>query len=66
LSDRERQVLACITAGCSNVQISGQLFISEKTVKNHITHIFEKLGVTNRSQAIVKARDGGFTAGAAD
>lgn len=60
LSDRERQVLACISAGCSNTEISDKLFISEKTVKNHITHIFEKLGVSNRSQAIVKARDGGF------
>lgn len=60
LSDRERQILACITEGCSNADISERLFISEKTVKNHITHIFEKLGVTNRSQAIVMARDGDF------
>lgn len=63
LSDRERQILACITAGTGNAEISAQLFISEKTVKNHITRIFEKLGVSNRSQAIVKARDGGFQAG---
>ena len=62
LSDRERQVLACITDGASNADISDRLFISEKTVKNHITRIFEKLGVTNRSQAIVKARDKGFQA----
>jgi len=60
LSDRERQILGCITDGASNAEISERLFISEKTVKNHITRIFEKLGVTNRSQAIVKARDGGF------
>jgi pimeloyl-ACP methyl ester carboxylesterase/DNA-binding CsgD family transcriptional regulator len=60
LSDRERQILARITSGDSNAEISNRLFISEKTVKNHITHIFEKLNVTNRSQAIVKARDGGF------
>lgn len=60
LSDRERQVLACITSGDSNAEISKRLFISEKTVKNHITHIFDKLSVTNRSQAIVKARDGKF------
>ena len=65
LSDREREVLACIAAGCSNADISARLFISEKTVKNHITHIFEKLGVANRSQAIVKARDGGFRGGEA-
>jgi len=60
LSDRERQVLEAITEGLGNAEISASLFISEKTVKNHVTHIFEKLGVTNRSQAIVKARDGGF------
>ena len=63
LSEREREILACITEGCSNADISERLFISEKTVKNHITHIFEKLGVSNRSQAIVKARDGGFQGG---
>ena len=60
LSSRERDVLARITAGDSNAQISDRLFISEKTVKNHITSIFEKLGVSNRSQAIVKARDANF------
>ena len=60
LSERERQVLERIAAGDSNAEISATLFISEKTVKNHITHIFEKLGVMNRSQAIVKARDQGF------
>jgi DNA-binding CsgD family transcriptional regulator len=60
LSNREREILAQITAGFSNAEISARLYISEKTVKNHITSIFEKLGVSNRSQAIVKARDGGF------
>jgi DNA-binding CsgD family transcriptional regulator len=60
LTNREREVLAQITAGFSNSEISERLFISEKTVKNHITNIFEKLGVSNRSQAIVRARDGGF------
>lgn len=63
LSDREREVLGQITEGHSNIEISNHLFISEKTVKNHITNIFEKLGVSNRSQAIVKARDGRFTHG---
>ena len=60
LSSREREVLAQIAAGLGNADISRRLFISEKTVKNHITSIFEKLGVSNRSQAIVRARDGGF------
>jgi len=60
LSDRERDVLRQITNGHNNAEISDRLFISVKTVKNHITSIFEKLGVSNRSQAIVKARDGRF------
>ena len=60
LSKREREVLAQITAGLNNAEISARLHISEKTVKNHITSIFEKLGVGSRSQAIIKARDGGF------
>jgi pimeloyl-ACP methyl ester carboxylesterase/DNA-binding CsgD family transcriptional regulator len=60
LSERERDVLTEIATGFSNSEISARLFISEKTVKNHITSIFDKLGVSNRSQAIVRARDGGF------
>jgi len=60
LSARERDVLARITEGLGNPEIAARLFISEKTVKNHITSIFDKLGVSTRSQAIVKARDGNF------
>ena len=60
LSGREREVLAKVTEGITNQDIASALFISEKTVKNHITKIFEKLGVKTRSQAIVRARDGGF------
>ena len=60
LSGREREVLTQITTGLSNSEISERLFISESTVKNHITNIFEKLDVSNRSQAIVRARDAGF------
>jgi pimeloyl-ACP methyl ester carboxylesterase/DNA-binding CsgD family transcriptional regulator len=60
LSSRERDVLAKVTEGLANPDIAGRLFISEKTVKNHITKIFEKLGVRTRSQAIVMARDKGF------
>ena len=60
LSDRERQVLAKVTEGLGNTDIAGTLFISEKTVKNHITKIFEKLNVKTRSQAIVLARDRKF------
>ncbi len=60
LSGREREVYAKLAAGLDNAEIAATLFISEKTVKNHITKIFEKLGVRNRSQAIVLAKDGGF------
>jgi len=49
-----------IAQGLDNAQIAAHLEMSEKTVRNHITHIFDKLGVENRSQAIVLARDGGL------
>lgn len=60
LSPRERQILAKIAEGCTNSEIGRQLFISEKTVRNHVTRIFEKLGVRSRAQAIVLAKDKGL------
>jgi pimeloyl-ACP methyl ester carboxylesterase/DNA-binding CsgD family transcriptional regulator len=60
LSAREREILALMADGCSNVEIGERLFISEKTVRNHATSLFAKLGVTNRAQAIVLARDHAF------
>lgn len=60
LSDRERQVLALMTEGLSNQEIGAQLAISEKTVRNHASNVFDKLGVWSRAQAIVFARDHGF------
>ncbi len=57
LTDREREVLTLIAQGLSNNDIAAQLFISNKTVSNHISNIFNKLQVANRSQAIAKARD---------
>jgi pimeloyl-ACP methyl ester carboxylesterase/DNA-binding CsgD family transcriptional regulator len=60
LSDREREILAALVAGRSNTEIGAKLFISEKTVRNSLTRIFEKLGVRTRTQAAVLARDRGF------
>jgi DNA-binding NarL/FixJ family response regulator len=60
LTTREREILDLVASGASNQEIAGQLFISEKTVRNHLTAIFDKIGVTSRSQAIVYARDRGL------
>ena len=49
-----------ITEGLGNAAIGERLSISEKTVRNHITHIFDKIGVESRAQAIVLARDRGL------
>jgi DNA-binding CsgD family transcriptional regulator len=60
LSEREAEVLGLIAQGLDNAQIAARLDLSEKTVRNHITHIFEKLQVESRAQAIVRAREAGF------
>jgi pimeloyl-ACP methyl ester carboxylesterase/DNA-binding CsgD family transcriptional regulator len=62
LSTRERQVLALMAEGLSNADIAERLAISEKTVRNHASNIFDKLGVWSRAQAIVFARDHGYSA----
>ena len=61
LSSRERQVLALIARGLSNDEIAAQMKISEKTVRNHASNVFDKLGVWSRTQAMALARDHGFT-----
>ena len=61
LSPRERQVLSLLAEGLSNTNIAGRLSISEKTVRNHLSKIFDKLGVWNRGQAIVFAKDRDFS-----
>ena len=60
LTAREREILDLVAGGDSNHDIAAKLFISEKTVGNHLTGIFDKLGVSSRSQAIVFARDRGM------
>ena len=53
LSPREVDVMDLVAGGLSNGEVARQLFLSEKTVKNHLNRIFPKLGVTTRSRAIV-------------
>lgn len=60
LTPRERVILEMIAQGLDNTQIAGQLVVSQRTVRNHISHIFRKLMVRNRSQAIVLARKSGL------
>ena len=60
LTARERGILGLIANGLSNAEIAEQLSLSEKTVRNHTTNIFDKLGVWTRAQAMVVARDRGF------
>jgi ATP/maltotriose-dependent transcriptional regulator MalT len=62
LSPREREVLGGLAAGQSNVQIANSLHISEKTVRNIVSRVFEKLEVESRTQAAMLARDLGFKA----
>jgi DNA-binding NarL/FixJ family response regulator len=52
LSPREVEVMELIAAGLSNTEISRRCFLSEKTVKNHVNHIFAKLGVRTRAEAV--------------
>lgn len=60
LSLREAEVLELVADGLSNRQISKQLFLSEATVKSHLVHVFTKLGVSSRTQAVASARERGF------
>jgi DNA-binding NarL/FixJ family response regulator len=60
LTAREREVLHHIAAGRSNAAIARELFISGKTVSNHISAIFGKLQVADRAEAIIRARDAGL------
>jgi DNA-binding NarL/FixJ family response regulator len=62
LTDRERDVLRCVTRGDGNKQIAALLGIAEPTVKAHLVHIFEKLGVENRTAAARVARELGLIA----
>ena len=60
LTAREREILDCIARGLTNPEIAAGLHIAEKTVRNHVTSLFSKLGAEHRSQAIVIARTAGL------
>lgn len=60
LSDREVEVLILIATGLSNQEIASELFVSNTTVKTHVSHILTKLGVRDRVQAVVEAYNSGI------
>ncbi len=60
LTEREREVLGLIAQAYSNAEIAARLYLSPKTVRNHISSIFDKLQVTDRAQAMVRAREAGM------
>lgn len=58
LTRRETEITQLILQGKSNAEIAGELFISETTVKKHVSNIFEKTGIGRREELIIKIRDG--------
>jgi pimeloyl-ACP methyl ester carboxylesterase/DNA-binding CsgD family transcriptional regulator len=62
LSHRELDVLNLLACGLDNTQIAERLGLSEKTVRNHLTRVFDKIGARHRSEAIVRAREAGYGA----
>jgi DNA-binding NarL/FixJ family response regulator len=60
LTSREREILDLIARGHTNTKIAARLFVSPKTVGNHISHIFTKMQVADRAHAIIRAREAGL------
>lgn len=60
LTDREAEVLALMAEGLTNSAIAERLYLSDKTVRNHVSNIFTKLGVGDRGAAVARARDVGL------
>jgi DNA-binding NarL/FixJ family response regulator len=60
LSSREMEVLECLAQGKTTSQIASELYVSENTIKTHVRHILEKLGASNRAEAVSKANQMGL------
>lgn len=61
LTERETEVLTLIAQGLTNAQIAERLYVTIKTVRNHVANVLSKLQVTDRAQAALRARDAGLT-----
>lgn len=60
LTEREREILQLIAQGLTNAEIAERLYVSVKTVRNHVTNVFGKLQVADRAQAVIRAREAGL------
>jgi len=60
LSDREREILDLIAQGLKNPEIAKELYLSPKTVRNHVSNILHKLQIADRTEAIIRAREAGL------
>jgi DNA-binding NarL/FixJ family response regulator len=63
LTPREREVLDLLAAGRSNADIAARVYLSDKSVRNLVSGLYAKLGVTDRAQAIIVAREAGLGSG---
>jgi DNA-binding NarL/FixJ family response regulator len=63
LTEREREILDLVARGRSNAEITAELVLSPKTVRNHVSNVFAKLQVRDRAEAIVRAREAGMGGG---
>ena len=60
LTEREEEILSLVAQGKTNQEIAKELFVSLKTVRNHVSNIFLKLQVADRAQAVIRAREAGL------